>query len=121
MFKRMFTVLSLRLIDFNRLIGVVLVVVAGACVEPYPCTRHCGRAQYSGRGWIHERDRWNCHGTAITYNKVDAEGVPPDEKGATVSIRTASGDSFTLTEQDSGRYTADGLTIEADKTVPIVH
>ena len=44
--------------------------------------------------------------------KLSANDEYPGEKGAIVTIRSESGDTFTLIEQDSGRYSADELAID---------
>jgi Domain of unknown function (DUF4249) len=105
----------LRFTEFNRLIGVALVVVAGACVEPYPTPDIAGELSILVvDGFMNASDGFATVRLSHT-TKLTSEGEPPDEKGATVSIRTASGDSFILSEQDSGRYTADGLAIDINK------
>ena len=46
---------------------------------------------------------------AIALSKKDEY---PTEKGADVKITSENGNSFTLLEQDSGKYYADGLTVD---------
>jgi hypothetical protein len=91
------------------------VIVAGACVEPYPAPDIAGDLSILVvDGFINGSDGVATVRLSHTI-KLTEEGQPPHEKGATVIIRTASNDSFTLSEQDSGRYTADGLAIDANK------
>jgi hypothetical protein len=115
MFNECLAFCTLRFTEFNRLIGVALVVVVGACVEPYPAPDIAGELSILVvDGFMNASDGVATVRLSHT-TKLTSEGEPPEEKGATVSIRTASGDSFILTEQDSGRYTADGLAIDINK------
>ena len=50
---------------------------------------------------------------AVALSKKDGY---PAEKGAEVKISSEKGDSFTLLEQDSGRYYADGLAVDPSTT-----
>jgi Domain of unknown function (DUF4249) len=105
----------LRFTDFNKLIGIALVVLAGACVEPYPAPDIAGELSILVvDGFMNGSDGVATVRLSHTI-KLTEEGEPPDEKGATVSIRTAAGDSFILTEQGSGTYMAEGLAIDTNK------
>ena len=46
---------------------------------------------------------------AVALSKTDGY---PAERGAQIKISSENGDSFTLLEQDSGRYYTDGLTVD---------
>ncbi|HEX6893441.1 MAG TPA: DUF4249 domain-containing protein [Chryseolinea sp.] len=100
---------------YNRLIGAALLLTAAACVEPYPAPDVADDLSILVvDGFVDGSD--GVATVRLTHStKLNEETGSPAEKGATVSIRTDTGDSFTLIEQDSGRYTAEGLVIDASK------
>ncbi|HMG92497.1 MAG TPA: DUF4249 domain-containing protein [Chryseolinea sp.] len=105
----------MRLTPYNRLIGIALVVTAGACVEPYPAPDIADDLSILVvDGFVNGSD--GVATVRLTHTvKLNEDSGSPAEEGATVSIKTETGDSFTLIEQDSGRYTAEGLVIDANK------
>jgi len=104
----------MRLTHYNRLIGLTLVVTAAACVEPYPAPDIADELNILVvDGYINASD--GIATVRLTHTmKLNEEGGSTVEEGATVNIRTESGGLFTLIEQDSGRYTAEGLSIDAN-------
>ena len=99
----------------NRFIAIGLVVSAAACVEPYPAPDVAQDLSIL----VVDGFMDGTHGQAtvrLTHTtKLVDEGGSPAEEGANVEVRSESGDSFELTELDSGRYSAEGLSIDPFK------
>ena len=101
----------MRLNCVTKFIGIGLIISLGACVEPYPApdvAEDLSILVVDG-----SIDATNGIATVRLSHttKLKEESGSPAERGALVSIRTESGDSFMLTELDSGKYLADGLSI----------
>lgn len=111
----MFMTSQVRLTHYNRLMLLGLLVTTVACVEPYPVPDVADDLSILVvDGFVDASD--GIATVRLTHStKLNEDGGAPAEEGATVSIKTETGDSFTLMEQDSGRYTAEGLVIDANK------
>lgn len=102
----------MKLSYINRFIAITLVVSAAACVEPYPAPDVAENISILVvDGFI---DGTNGQATVRLSHttKLTEEAGSPSEEGADVQVRSESGDSFALTELDSGRYIAEGLPID---------
>ena len=102
----------MRLNYLTRFLAMALVVSVVACVEPYPAPDVANDLSIL----VVDGSIDGTNGVAtvrLTHStKLTEEGVSPEEKGAFVSVRTESGNSFVLDELDSGGYRAEGLQID---------
>lgn len=102
----------MKLYYVNGLVAISLVVLAIACVEPYPAPDVATNLSILVvDGFI---DGTNGEATVrLTHTtELKEEGGSPAEEGADVEVRSEDGGSFELTELDSGRYSAVGLSID---------
>src|SRR5688572_28941529 len=96
----------------GKLLNTGLIIAITACVEPYYAPDVGGDINVLVvDGFV------NASNGSITVRlthtaKLNNEEGFPAEQDAVVSVKSDAGDYFTLFEQDSGRYVADGLTID---------
>jgi hypothetical protein len=102
MFQNVFLLVQVKLIPFNRLVAIVLVATAAACVEPYPTPE--GASDLSilvVDGFVDGTD--GVATVQLTHTtKLNEDSGSPAEKGAIVSIKAETGASYALIEQDPG-------------------
>ncbi len=95
----------------GKLLNAGLIIAISACVEPYYAPDMAGDLNILVvDGFVSASDGSATVRLAHTTKLSNEEGFPA-EKGAVVTVRSEAGDYFNLFEQDSGRYVADGLTI----------
>src|SRR5688572_24221199 len=95
----------------SKLVNAGLMIAISACVEPYYSPDVGGDVHVLVvDGFVNASD--GSITVRLTHTaKLTNEAGFPAEKDAVVSVKSDAGDYFTLFEQDSGRYVADGLTI----------
>lgn len=92
----------------------MLLLLTISCLEPYqPALDHRPIDYLVINGFVNATEGSASVKLSHAVSISDA-GAPLPELKATVSIEENSGASFDLTEQDSGRYRAQGLTIKKD-------
>lgn len=94
------------------MMSVGLIVAISACLEPYnaPDVKENPDLLVVD-GFVNATD--GSAAVRLTHTTTLANDVDlPFEKQAIVTVRSEAGDIVTLFEQDSGRYTVDGLTID---------
>lgn len=106
------------MIGNNRLkvIFISTVLIAGACVEPYPPPSSIGDVNYLVvDGFINATDQSAT--VTLTHALPLSEGKqnPPEEE-ANVTVQTENGESVALQEVDEGVYKVNNLTIDESKT-----
>lgn len=99
-------------IKIARLLSTTFIVSATACLEPYNAPDITSDTDILVvDGFVNATDGLASVKLTHTGNLDDETGFPA-EKGATVTVRSETGDIITLIEGDSGRYSAEGLAID---------
>ncbi|HMG93232.1 MAG TPA: DUF4249 domain-containing protein [Chryseolinea sp.] len=95
-----------------KLLNTGLIIAVTACVEPYYAPHVAGDLSILVvDGFVNASDGSITVRLSHTAKLTNEAGFPA-EKDAVVSVKSDAGDYFNLVEQDSGRYGADGLTID---------
>jgi hypothetical protein len=94
-----------------KLLNLGLIVAITACVEPYYAPDVAGDLNILVvDGFVNASEGSITVRLSHTAQLTNEAGFPA-EKDAVVSVKSDAGDYFTLFEQDSGHYVAEGLTI----------
>jgi hypothetical protein len=102
--------MRLNYLTSSMTIGLVVSVVA--CVEPYPAPDIADDLSILVVDGSIDASNGIATVRLTHTTKLTEEAGSPAEKGALVSVRTESGDSYILAELDSGRYIAEGMPID---------
>ena len=95
----------------GKLLNAALIIAITACVEPYSAPDVGEDLNILVVDGFVNASNGSATVRLTHTSKLANEAGFPAEKGAIVTVRSEAGDYFNLFELDSGRYAAEGLTI----------